>query len=224
MLQSLYQHVPLASRGISYGGQGLGVLSASGNTISGVMLGISVGVSHAASAAETKNKQRTPDHMSLVRIAGNTVSCRANDVASAQARFGVFVGNADSVEVEGNRLDVTTAGRAARPAADGIRVVGYLGPRMIVRGNYTSGFITGIRVMPLVGNGPGQRAPATGEVEYTQGVRTTGSLWLVADNVVAGAAAHPPPGPFEPTKNPTAGPNPYIDAWACLLVDNVAHP
>ena len=204
------------------------MLSASGNTISGVMLGISVGVSHAASAAWTKYKQRTPDHISLVdQIAGKTALCRANDVASAQARFGVFVGNADSVEVEGNRLDVTTArGRAARPAAATVSWWSSgLGPRMIVRGNYTSGFITGIRVMPLVGNGPGQRALGTGEVEYTQGVRTTGSLWLVADNdVVAGAAAHPPPGPFEPTNNLMAWLNPYIDAWACLLVDNVAHP
>jgi len=223
VLQSLYQHVPLASRGISYGGQGLGVLSVTGNTISGVLLGISVGVSHAASAAENKDKQRTPDHMNLVRIADNTVSCRANDIASAQARFGVFVGNADSVEIEGNRLDASAAGRAARPGADGIRVVGYLGPRMIVRGNYTSGFLTGIRVMPLVGNGPGQRAPQIG-AEYLQGLRTQGSLWLVADNVVAGASAHTPPGPFEPTKNPPAAPGPYIDAWACLLVDNVAHP
>jgi hypothetical protein len=223
VLQSLYQHVPLAGRGISYGGQGLGLLSITGNTISGVLMGISVGVSHTASADETKKKQRTPDRMNLVRVADNTVACGANDVASAHARFAIFVGNADSVEIERNRLDVKPAGRAARPAADAIRVVGYLGPRMIVRGNYTSGFAIGIRVMPLVGNGPGQRAQVIADTQYPQGVRN-GSLWLVADNVVTGAAAHPVPGPFEPTKNPTAGPNPYLDAWACLLVDNVVHP
>jgi hypothetical protein len=222
VLRAFYQHVPLAGRGISYGGRGLGELSITGNTISGVLLGISVGVSHQATADEASKKQRSPDHMRLVRIAGNSVACRANDVASKAARFGIFVGNADSVEIESNRVDVQPVGLAGLPAADGIRVVGYLGPRMIVRHNYTSGFAMGIRVMPLAGTGPGQRAQPSEGLEYTRGIRQ-GSLWLVADNVVTGAAKNAQHGPFEPTQNSIAGPSAFIDAWACLLVDNVAH-
>lgn len=222
VLRALYQHVPLASRGICYGGQGLGQLSITGNVINGVLLGISVGVSHKASAAEAQADQRTPDHMQLVRIAANSVGCRANELAGRQARFGIFVGNADSVEIKDNRLDIESVGLWGVPSADGIRVVGYLGPRVIIRGNYTSGFSMGIRVMPLTGNGPGQRAPQNFDISYTLDLRG-GPLWLVADNVIAGGSDSPTPGPFEPTKNPTAGPNPVIDAWACLLVDNVAN-
>jgi hypothetical protein len=224
VLRSLSQHVPLAGRGISYGGQGLGRLSITGNVISGVLLGISVGVSHKASAAEAQADQRTPDHMGNVHIAANSVACQANDLASKQARFGIFVGNAESVEIEDNRLGIQPAGLTGMLPADGIRVVGYLGRRMIIRGNYTSGFPLGIRVMPLVGNGPGQRAKPMIDVPYTRGLREGSSLWLVADNVVAGGRQRAMPGPFEPTKNPTAGPTPFIDAWACLLVDNVATP
>jgi hypothetical protein len=221
LLQTLYQHAPLAGRGISYGGQGLGTLSVTGNTINGVLMGVSVGVSHKASAQENSKKQRTPDHMNVVRIADNTISCGANDIAGSQARFGIFVGNADSIDIEGNRLDISAFGHAIPPPADGIRVVGYLGPRMIVRSNHTSGFFVGVRVMPLVGNGPGERAPAPTNVQYTQTVRS-GSLWLVADNVVVGGVAGQVYGPFESTKNPAKGPSLYIDAWACMLVNNVA--
>jgi hypothetical protein len=220
VLRTLYQHTPLAARGISYGGQGLGSLSITGNAISDVLMGISVGVSHKATDVETGNEQRSPDHMQVVRIAGNSVACLANDTASKRSRFGIFVGNADSVEIEDNRLDYRLAGLFGLPTADGIRVVGYLGPRVIIRRNYTSGFGTGIRVMPLTGNGPGQRAPSPGEIEYAQGLRS-GPLWLVADNAVTGASERATPGPFEPTKNQVAGPFAYIDAWACLLVDNV---
>jgi hypothetical protein len=226
ILHILNEHVPLAGRGIVVGGQAIGDLHIVGNTISDVLLGISVAVSHRASATETKAKQRTPDHMQTIRIASNTIACSANDVAGRNARFGVFVGNANSLEIEGNRLTLTRAGITVAPPADAIRVVGYLGPKAVIRHNYVSSFAMGIRVVPLTGNGPGTRAPVFQDFSYLAPIRF-GSQWLVADNFIEGASARVPPiGPFWKTKNTSgnpagaAVPNPYIDAPACMRVNN----
>jgi hypothetical protein len=224
ILHILNEHVPLAGRGIVVGGQGVGDLRITGNTISGVLMGISVGVSHRASAAEAQAKQRVPDHMQTIRIAGNTITCNVNDLAAKYARFGIFVGSAASLEIEGNRLSTSPVGVAAAPAADGIRVAGYLGAKAVIRQNYTTGFAMGIRVIPLAGNGPGTRAPGFSDFSYTAPIRP-GSLWLVADNAIQTARVPPPVGPFWPTvTRPGAAapplPAPYIDAPACLLVGN----
>ena len=42
--------------------------------------------------------------MGTISILDNTIGCSANDVASKHARFGLFVGSANSLEVDGNRL------------------------------------------------------------------------------------------------------------------------
>ena len=235
VLHTLNEHVPLAGRGIVVGGQAISDLRIVGNTISGVILGVSVGVSHRASAAENNAKQRTPDHMGTISILDNTIGCSANDVASKHARFGLFVGSANSVEVDGNRLTLTAAGIATAPPADAIRVIGYLGLKAVIRRNYMTGFAMGIRAVPLTGNGPGTRAPVfTDNAVYLQSTRF-GHQWLVADNAIEGASATPPIGPFWKTKlqaptqqnpnppdpNPAATPGPYIDAYSCLQVNNV---
>jgi hypothetical protein len=218
VLHTLNEHVPLAGRGIVVGGQTIADVHIENNSISGVLMGISTGVSHRASAAETKNKQRTPDHMETVRIAGNTIACAANDVASKNARFGVFVGSASSLVIEDNDVSLAPVGIASVPPADGIRVVGYLGPRAIIRGNHTQRFAMGIRIVALTGNGPGQRAPGAGDASYLQPIRP-GHLWLVADNVIETASASPPAGPFT-SRAAAQSPVPYVEAPACMRVDN----
>jgi hypothetical protein len=220
VLHTLNQHVPLAGRGIVVGGQAIGDLHIRDNVISGVLMGISVGVSHRASTAEADAKQRTPDHMQTIRIVGNTIACSANDVASKSARFGVFVGNANSLEIAGNRVTSTAAGISTTPPADAIRVVGYIGMKAVIRHNHATGFAMGIRVIPLTGNGPGKRAPSLSGVAYTDPIRS-GSLWLVADNAIESASATAPIGPFTPTKGSPPAPAAYIDAAACVLVNNV---
>ena len=235
VLHTLNEHVPLAGRGIVVGGQAISDLRIVGNTISGVILGVSVGVSHRGSAAENTAKQRTPDHMGTISILDNTIGCSANDVASKHARFGLFVGSANSLEVDGNRLTLTPAGIATAPPADAIRVIGYLGLKAVIRRNYMTGFAMGIRAVPLTGNGPGTRAPVFTEKDvYLQSTRI-GNQWLVADNAIEDASATPPIGPFWKTKlqtptpqnpnppdpNPAAIPGPYIDAYSCLQVNNV---
>jgi hypothetical protein len=216
----LTEHVPLAGRGIVVGGQAIGDLQIIGNSVSGVITGITVGVSHRASAAEAKAKQRTPDQMGTVRIAGNEIACRANDVAAKNARFGVFVGSAHSLSIEDNRLTITAAGISTAPPADAIRAVGYFGGKVVIRNNYMTGFAMGIRVVQLQGNGPGTRVPATNS-SYVEPMRF-GSQWLVADNAIEGASKSPTIGPFWPTKPPAPLPTPYVDAPACLRVNNAS--
>jgi len=235
VLHTLNEHVPLAGRGIVVGGQAITDLRIVGNTISGVILGLSVGVSHRASAAENKAKQRTPDHMGTVSILDNTIACSANDVASKQARFGIFVGSAHSLEIDGNRLTLAPAGITTAPPADAIRVIGYLGLKAVIRRNYMTGFAMGIRAVALTGNGPGTRAPVFTQANAYQLATRIGNQWLVADNVIEAASATPQIGPFWKTKiqqptpqnpnpqnpNPAAIPGPYIDAYSCLQVNNV---
>ena len=85
-----------------------------------------------------------------------------DDVAPSYARFGIFVGNARSLEIEGNRITQIPAFNTFYPRADAIRVVGYLGPKAIVRGNYVTDFPMGIRVIALIGNVPGTPVQVSG--------------------------------------------------------------
>jgi len=228
VLHILNEHIPLAGRGIVVGRQAISDLRIADNSLSGVLMGISVGVSHRASAAEKTAKQRTPDHMGTIAIIGNTIECSSNDLAVKNARFGIFVGNANSLEVDGNRLTSAPVGITTAPPADAIRVVGYLGMKAVIRRNHMTGFALGIRAIPLTGNGPGARAPALTDFSYLEPLRA-GSLWLVADNAIEGASATLPPGPFWKTKTANTSQNPqslvtpipYVDAAACMRVDNL---
>ncbi len=231
ILHLLNEHVPLAGRGIVVGGQAISDLHIINNAISGVIMGISVGVSHRASAAEAKAKQRTPDHMQTIRIVGNVIACQANDVTSKNSRFGIFVGSANSLEIEGNRLTLTPSGIPTAPPADAIRLVGYLGLKAVIRHNYMTGFAMGVRAVPLTGNGPGTRAPAFFNQEFYLTRIRQGNQWLVADNAIEGASAKPTIGPFWKTvfttqnpggssSNPVPEPTAYIDAPSCPQVNN----
>ena len=232
ILHLLNEHVPLAGRGIVVGGQAIGDLHITDNFISGVIMGISVGVSHRASAAEAKAKQRTPDHMQIIRIANNLIVCGANDVASKSARFGIFVGSAISVEISSNQLVLDARGipLSAIPPADAIRVVGYMGRKVVIRHNYMTDFSMGIRAVPLTGGGPGTRAaPGFTDSEAYLLATRPGAQWLVADNVIDGASTTPSIGPFWKTKaanisqNPSGAqnPEPYVDAPSCMQINNV---
>ena len=226
VLHILSEHIPLAGRGIVVGGQAISDLRIADNTLSGVLMGISVGVSHRASAAEKTAKQRTPDHMGTIGIIGNTIECSSNDLAVKNARFGIFVGSANSLEIDDNRLTLTPVGITTAPPADAIRVVGYLGMKAVIRHNHMTGFALGIRAIPLTGNGPGTRAPGLTNFSYLEPLGS-GHLWLVADNAIEGASAKLPPGPFWKTvytsENPESlvTPIPYLDAVACMRVDNL---
>jgi hypothetical protein len=231
VVRGLVGHVPLASRGIVVGGRTIGDLHIADNAVTGVLMGISVGVSHAST---TKGKppathQRTPDHMQTIRIVDNVIGCVVNDVGAkptrGPARFGIFVGSANSLDIEANRITTVRETIFVGAPADAIRVVGYLGAKAVIRGNHTSNFAMGIRVVPLSGNGPGTRVTQRNGTNpsYTQAI-TPGRQWLVIDNVIEGASRTASFGPFSRHTPPKPAPAPYIDAPACLQVNNVHWP
>jgi len=98
-----------------------------------------------------------------------------------------------------------------------------------------TGFAMGIRAVPLIGNGPGTRAPVFGDNSAYLLATRFGNQWLVADNTIEGAAFAAPIGPFwktvmppktpqnpnPPDPNPATLPGPYIDAYSCLQINNV---
>lgn len=223
VLRGLQSHVPAMSRGISVGGRGITQLVVSGNSIDGALMGVSVGVSHTATPDEVGRHQRTPDHMVNVHVAGNVIGCYANDIAARVGRFGIFIGNVASTLVENNCVFVTAMGISTPPPADGIRVLGLLGTRAIVRGNQINGFALGIRLVPLVTPGiglPAQVSTFPLDAAYQTTIRP-GPLYLVADNVIDGSSAAPPLGPWQSTRNPPSVQ--WIDARGpSMVVDNVA--
>jgi hypothetical protein len=230
VVRGLAGHVPLASRGIVVGGRSIGDLHIADNNVTDVLMGISVGVSHAAT---TKGKppathQRTPDHMQTIRIVGNVIGCAVNDIGAkptkGPARFGIFVGSANSLDIEANRITTVRETTFVGAPADAIRVVGYLGAKAVIRGNHVSNFAMGIRVVPLSGNGPGTRVTQRGGTpSYTQTI-TGGRQWLVIDNMIEGASGIATFGPFSRQAPPKPAPAPFIDAPACLQVNNMHSP
>jgi len=165
-----------AQRGIAVGGQAVGDLHILGNTIAGVLQGITVGVSHRAAISDA------PDHTQTVSIRDNHVDVVLDVLAKTAARYGIFVGNCNSLQIEGNRLTMHVAGAGADALpADGVRVWGYLGKKMVVRHNQVTSFETGIRVVVVTAVGQvSTRAPTTPSTNPTR----SGPLWLVADNVL----------------------------------------
>lgn len=229
VFQYFNNHKPLAARGIVVGGQAITDLHILNNSVSAVLMGISVGVSHHASAAERKNQRRNPDLMQTIRIVGNVVACEVNDVGAASrgpARFGIFVGNANSLDIEANRVTQTAANIEDVPASDAIRVVGYLGQKVIIRGNYTSDFAMAVCVVPLDHDRPGQVESGSKRPYYIEPIMA-GSQWLVIDNMIENAsAAAPAPRPrgqatWPPFSSQLGTLKPYIEAPACLLVNNM---
>jgi hypothetical protein len=230
VVTELNSHVPLAARGIVVGGRAVQDVYICNNTLSGVLMGISVGVSHHATGEEVKLQQRTPDHLQTIGITGNSVACALNDVGIAlaggvaPARFGIFAGNADSLEIYDNRLTLTTAGILSLVPTDAIRVVGYLGAKAIVRANHTTDFAMGIWVIPLAndaqllssGNGPARVVTKRSDMEYSATI-SAGPQWLVIDNIIEKASDTWTVPPFG---TQISNPQPYIDAPACLLVNN----
>jgi hypothetical protein len=63
-------------------------------------------------------------------------------------RFGLFVGNARSLLLEGNRVNVP-ANLAAKVAMEAIRLSGAYGSHLAVRANHMSGTLVGIDFTPL---------------------------------------------------------------------------
>jgi len=144
------------------------------NQITGFAQGIHVGTSDI-----TRRHYRSYH----VQVTGNTIHLRA--LSLAQERHGIFVGNAHTVKVQDNVVEVVVPnasdwsnprfeeGRVSPPPADGIHLEGFYGPLLHIKQNHCIGVTCGIRV-----NG---RNAGRHETRYNVVVS-----WSVVNNAYAG--------------------------------------
>lgn len=151
----------VASQAIVIGGTTAPDIRVHGNTIRSVRQGIHVGLSH----REDKPSDEY-DQIGVAVIRDNTVAVMLSSEMRGE-RHGIFVGNCGSLNVDGNFVRVVRDGGSTQLRTEGIRIYGYLGPRMIARGNHIEGASIGIRVEPL-------------DVLKS-------AQWLVADTMASGA-------------------------------------
>ena len=154
------QNPAVASQGIVIGGQFARDVRILNNTIESVLQGIRVGVSH------REERRGKPDLAGTVTIVGNTIGILLPPIGIHE-RFGIFIGNCDSLLLEDNYLKVQRFANTSKLYLEGVRIYGHLGKMAIVRQNHLVGFSMGIYVKPLNYH----------EFKTPQ--------WLVADNVAS---------------------------------------
>jgi hypothetical protein len=143
---------PVASQGITIAGTRVEEARVFNNTMSGVLQGIHIGVSHA------EKIRGNPDQAGSVTIANNSIRITL-PTASVRERHGIFVGNCSSLSIENNHLAVDRVtvpnGHSTRFMVEAVRVFGAMGRRMSVKENHSIGFDYGVRFSPLNrGNNP----------------------------------------------------------------------
>lgn len=130
------------------------------NTIWGFHVGIRIGMSHRYEMGEP------PDMAGNVQVLDNEISIFLSP--AARLRFGIFLGNCERAVIQNNNIEVTRFPVTTKLPVEGIRAYGAFGEKIIIRQNSLLNTNTGIRCSPLTN-------PAK-------------KLWLVADNVLLGAA------------------------------------
>lgn len=138
---------PAMDDAIIVGGRQAADVAITGNHIADALRGITVATSDTKAPATVTPARR-------VRIDGNTIDLIA--AVSTERRFGIMVGNSESVSVRENRI-ATTATRAPRVPIEGIRVWGTVGSFVSLRENHISGTRIGLRFVPIEGPNPEPR-------------------------------------------------------------------
>jgi hypothetical protein len=125
-----------AAQGIVVGGTVAPDVRILNNTLTNVLQGIHVGVSH------HETSRGNPDRIGNLLILGNTIHVAFPNVSRRiiKERHGIFVGNCNSLVIENNFLSLQRFSTTANSNIDGIRLYGFLGRRIIIRQNHlTSG-------------------------------------------------------------------------------------
>ncbi|MDB4951654.1 MAG: putative Pectine lyase family protein [Gemmatimonadetes bacterium] len=128
-------------QGIVVAGRSVRDVRIAGNSVQNFMQCIHVGVSHAG-------RDTTADSAGGVTITDNTVAVKLPWGIRGE-RHGIFVGNAVSVRVAGNRVMGTQAGAYSNAEIDGVRVWGFWGPLVVVEQNHVMGCRTGVVMRAL---------------------------------------------------------------------------
>jgi len=168
-IDNLKQSLPaIAAQGIVCAGRVANDVTISGNVIIGVNQGIHIGLSHRASEEDEESKS---DIAGRLMVNGN----RVVNFQSAQelgGRQGIYVGNVDCLHIENNHLRLETyPSYNTRPMAGGIRLFGYFGDMIQIRGNRIDGYNQGISARALDPGGA--------------------LLWQVESNLLSGGSSAP---------------------------------
>jgi hypothetical protein len=138
--------------GITVGGQIAKEVKIGQNTVEGFLQGVHVGVSHRVAS-------NLRDLAESVSIAGNNVTVVLPLYGGRWDRHGIFAGNAQSLVIENNHVQLRRLSAATNVVAvDGIRVWGQLGGRMMVTQNHVfsadnnqkNSFNIGIHINPIL--------------------------------------------------------------------------
>ncbi|MCK5353742.1 MAG: hypothetical protein KAJ63_01380, partial [Methyloprofundus sp.] len=141
--EGVKSHLPaIASQGIVCGGRVANDICITKNSIHGVAQGIHIGLSH----SDAINKEA--DHAGRLLIEGNKiVNYLSSQVLGGW--HGVFIGNVECLHIENNHLELQKYPYTLKSSVNGIRVYGYFGDMMQIRGNRVAGYDTGILAKAL---------------------------------------------------------------------------
>lgn len=148
-------------RGIAVAGEGVQECRILNNSVQDAVQGITVGMS------DHKRDPLKRESASTVIIARNQIYVGLPAGVQFHARHAIFVGNVDSVVIEGNYAKVLL-NNFIQVTIEAIRAWGVFGRRLIVRDNHVAGFTTGVLIVPL---------------NPSSIIETARPLWLVADNM-----------------------------------------
>ncbi len=111
------------------------------NVLGDAAQGIAIGLSRA------EESEGTSLQVERALVVGNSVRVRLGEADLKRNRFGIFVGNAQSLLVQGNRVTVDDE-RVFEAGMESLRLSGAYGRSMVVRDNHVSGTSTGINFAP----------------------------------------------------------------------------
>lgn len=150
----------ISTQGITIGGRQIRTVKVLNNTIKGMLQGIHIGLSH-------QNNSQEPFASRDVLVSGNSIHVTLPFSIAKTERFGIFVGNCDSLMIEKNSIQLERVyernangqiiRKSQHPFVEGIRVWGYLGSRVMITQNHvfsvdddqSNSFDIGIRLEPI---------------------------------------------------------------------------
>ncbi len=155
-------HLPaIASQGIVVAGRVANDICITKNSIHGVDQGIHIGVSH------NDPLRNTPDFAGRLLVEGNHVENYLS-LQRLGERHGIFIGNFDCLHIKNNHLRLRRFPYTLDNPIHGIKIYGYLGRMIQVRGNHLNDYSPGIVARAI--NPPGDEP-----------------LWQIENNLLNGA-------------------------------------
>jgi hypothetical protein len=135
-------HAAVIGQAILVGGRQAEALLIESNTIDRAVQGIHVGLSHSTADRTAAGADRAGRVIIRQNYIQNSLC-----VGGTPEHHGIFVGNAQSTSILDNHLTLLRQPGIRHLPAEGIRVFGFLGGMLLVRGNHIEGFNTPIRTV-----------------------------------------------------------------------------